>query len=40
MDVTYGTYWDVDVRDVAAGMTIPWLVDTSSPAGGGLDVPS
>ena len=25
VDLTFGTYWDVDARDVAAGMTIPWL---------------
>ena len=25
INTTYGTYWDVDARDVTPNMNIPWL---------------
>ena len=28
VDITFGTYWDVDGQDVAGGMNIPWLTET------------
>ena len=28
VDITFGTYWDVEGQDVAGGMNIPWLTET------------